>query len=376
MTVAPPVSLSSSGPSLDPDEVGVQLIAPDGRRTPNPTYDPFLADLDPAGLRGLYRDMLLIRRLDQESEALQRQGQLALWPSLLGQEAAQIGAGRALRSGDFAFPTYREHGLAHTRGVDWVHMLRFWRGTHTGAWNPREHNINTYSVVIPTQALHATGYAMGIQRRHRDDVALACFGDGATSQGDLSEAFVWAAVFDAPVVFLCQNNQWAISEPSRRQTKIPLYQRAAGYGFPGIRVDGNDVLAVRAVCMQALERARSGQGPTLVEAYTYRMGAHTTSDDPTRYRSPADARRWAPRDPVERYRRWLRTEGLWDDDAEADTQQAINAEAARVRAGCLALPEPQPAQLFDHVYAELPPPLREQRDGYLAYLETLRPEEF
>jgi 2-oxoisovalerate dehydrogenase E1 component alpha subunit len=353
-------------PSPGAADSGVQLLDPSGARRPHPVYDRYIDDLTADQLRGFYRDMALIRRLDRESEAMQRQGQLALWPSLLGQEAAQIGAGRALRAGDFAFPTYREHGLAHARGVDWVDMLKFWRGTHVGAWNPREHNINTYSVIIPSQTLHATGWAMGAQRHAKGDAALACFGDGATSQGDLAESFVWASVFSAPVVFFCQNNQWAISEPSRRQTKVPIFHRADGYGFPGVRVDGNDILAVYAVCTEALDRARSGQGPTLVEAYTYRMGAHTTSDDAKRYRTDADSAPWRARDPLARLRTWLVAQGHWSDDADAELKSALDTEAARVRAGCLALSDQPLADMFEHVYAQLPDELRRQRDSLLA----------
>jgi 2-oxoisovalerate dehydrogenase E1 component alpha subunit len=352
------------------DDVGVQLIDPSGRRTPNADYDRHVAHLPAGDLVGLYEDMVVVRRLDRESEALQRQGQLGLWPSLLGQEAAQVGAGRALMPADFVFPTYREHGIAYTRGVDWVDMLRFWRGTHVGAWEPRRHGINTYSVIIPAQTLHAVGYAMGIQRDTGGAATLACFGDGATAQGDLAEAFVWASVFTAPVVFLCQNNQWAISEPLERQTRVPLYQRAAGHGFPGIRVDGNDVLAVIAVVGAALERARRGEGPTLVEAFTYRMGAHTTSDDPTKYRSAELTEEWSARDPIQRFRTWLRSEGVLTDAQEAAVQSAADDAAARLRDGCHSLPEPRWDSIFDHVYAEARPLLERQRAEHAALRAT------
>jgi 2-oxoisovalerate dehydrogenase E1 component alpha subunit len=358
---APARRAPGEGPRADEEQVGVQLLTPQGRRRADPELDPYLDALTDDDLRALYEDMVLVRRLDRESEALQRQGQLALWPSLLGQEATQIGSGRALHPDDFAFPTYRDHGLAYTRSVDWVHMLRFWRGTHVGAWNPREHNINTYSVIIPAQTLHATGYAMGAQRHGRGDAVLTTFGDGATSQGELAEAFVWASVFAAPVVFLCENNQWAISEPRRRQTHQPIWKRADGYGFPGVRVDGNDVLAVHAVVARALRRARAGDGPTLVEAYTYRMGAHTTSDDPTRYRDAAETGRWAARDPLTRMLSWLTAEGLWTDAHTSRLTARVDAEAARVRAGCLALPEPPATGIFDHVYAQMPADLAAQR---------------
>ena len=190
----------------------------------------------------------MVRRVDVEATALQRQGELGIWARLLGQEAAQVGSGRAMRAGDYAFPTYREHGVAWCRGVDPLNLLGLFRGVNHGGWDPNENNFHLYTIVIGAQTLHATGYAMGMQRDgavgEDGNAVIAYFGDGASSQGDVNEAFIWASVFNAPVVFFCQNNQWAISEPIEKQSRIPLYQRARGFGFPGIRVDGNDVLAV------------------------------------------------------------------------------------------------------------------------------------
>jgi 2-oxoisovalerate dehydrogenase E1 component alpha subunit len=241
----------------------VQLLTPQGEFVPHPDYP---VEVDPGAIRSWYRDLVLIRRLDTEATALQRQGELGIWASLLGQEAAQVGATRAMADQDYAFPTYREHGVAWCRGVRLDELMGMFRGLHFGAWDPAERGVQPYTIVIGVQTLHATGYAMGIQRDGavgtgdptRDAAALAFFGDGATSQGDVNEAFVFASVFQAPVVFFCQNNQWAISEPTTLQTRIPLYQRAQGFGFPGVRVDGNDVLAVHAVTRVALDRARSG----------------------------------------------------------------------------------------------------------------------
>ena len=208
-----------------------------------------------------------------------------------------------------AFPTYREHGVAWCRGLDPIKLLGLFRGVSHGGWDPTEHNFHLYTIVIGAQTLHATGYAMGIQRDglvgENGEAAIAYFGDGATSQGDVNEAFVWASVYNAPVVFFCQNNQWAISEPLERQSRIPLYQRAHGFGFPGVRVDGNDVFACLAVTRKALQAAREGQGPTLIEAFTYRMGAHTTTDDPTRYRLAAELEAWKLKDPIERVKAYL-----------------------------------------------------------------------
>ena len=294
-----------------------------GRARPPPRVRPRLhAPTRRPSIRGFYRDMVLTRRIDTEATALQRHGELGIWAQLLGQEAAQIGAGRALRPQDYVFPTYREHGVAYCRGVDPLHLLGLFRGVDQGAWDPNDNNFGLYTIVIGAQTLHATGYAMGIQRDgavgtgdpERDAAVIAHFGDGASSQGDVNEAFIFAASYNAPVVFFCQNNQWAISEPIERQTRIPLYQRALGFGFPGVRVDGNDVLATYAVTQAALQRARDGQGPTLVEAYTYRMGAHTTTDDPTRYRLSDDVEHWKLKDPIARVEVYLRRNGLVDDD--------------------------------------------------------------
>src|SRR5690242_11991849 len=236
----------------DSDIPLVQLLTPEGERVHHPDYDVDLTDEE---YRGLYRDLVLVRRIDVEATALQRQGELGIWAALLGQEAAQVGSGRALKPQDFAFPTYREHGVAWCRDVDPLKLLGLFRGVDHGGWDPNEKNFHLYTIVIGAQTLHATGYAMGIQRDgdvgtgddERDAAVIAYFGDGASAQGDVNEAFVYAAVNTAPVVFFCQNNQWAISEPNERQTRIPLYQRARGFGFPGVRVDGNDVPAVYAV---------------------------------------------------------------------------------------------------------------------------------
>jgi len=352
-----------------PSEPGdlVQLLTPEGERVSNPEYDPYVAHLTDDDLRTFYRDLVLVRRTDIEATALQRQGELGLWASLLGQEAAQVGSGRAMRAGDFAFPTYREHGVAITRGVDPLTLLGLFRGVNLGGWDPVKLGFNLYTIVIGSQTLHATGYAMGIQRDGTDDAVVAYFGDGASSQGDVNEAFVWSAVFNAPVVFFCQNNQWAISEPLERQTRIPLYQRARGFGFPGVRVDGNDVLATYAVTAKALEDARSGQGPTLVEAFTYRMGAHTTSDDPTRYRLAHELEAWKLKDPLERMKAYLYRQQKVDSAFFETVEAEADALAARLREGCLSMPDPGPDSIFDSVYAEKPPHLARQQAEFAAY---------
>jgi pyruvate dehydrogenase E1 component alpha subunit len=357
-------------PSEGPDFV--QLLTPEGQRVEHPSYSIDISDEE---VRGLYRDLVLVRRIDAEATALQRQGQLGLWASLLGQEAAQVGAGRALTDRDFAFPTYREHGVAYCKGVDPVTLLGLFRGVSQGGWDPQSNGFALYTIVIGSQTLHATGYAMGIQRDGGDAAAMAFFGDGASSQGDVNEAFVWAASFNAPVVFFCQNNQWAISEPVERQTRIPLFHRAEGFGFPGVRVDGNDVLAVLAVTRAALARARDGSGPTLVEAYTYRMGAHTTSDDPTRYRLAGDLETWKLKDPIERVKAYLSRSGAADAAYFSGIAREADEMAAHVREGCLAIPDPRPLSLFDHVYAEGSALLDEEREQMAAYLASFESAE-
>jgi 2-oxoisovalerate dehydrogenase E1 component alpha subunit len=310
----------------------------------------YQSTLDDPALLGLYRDMVLVRQLDEQATALQRQGELGLWAPLLGQEAAQIGSARALQAQDYAFTTYREHGVAWCRGVDPVDMLRFWRGTMHQAWDANLHRLYGYQVIIGAHALHATGYAMGA--RYAGRLGTGETGrDQAMSEGDVNEAFVFATAYQAPVVFFCQNNQWAISEPTKRQSRVPLAQRAEGFGLPGVRVDGNDVIACHAVTVEALNRARSGQGPTLIEAVTYRMGAHTTSDDPTKYRDGADDELWRGRDPIDRLRIYLRAKGVLGDELASELVREAVSLADRMRESCRELPDPNPLSMFDHVYA-------------------------
>ena len=353
----------------------VQLLTPEGERVEHPD---FTCQLDDEQIRAMYRDLVLVRRIDTEATALQRQGELGIWASLLGQEAAQIGSGRAMRSQDFAFPTYREHGVAWCRGVDPLRLLGLFRGVDQGGWDPRDDGFALYTIVIGAQTLHATGYAMGIERDglvgtgdpERDAAVIGYFGDGATSQGDVNEAFIFAASYNAPVVFFCQNNQWAISEPIERQTRIPLFQRALGFGFPGVRVDGNDVLACHAVTSVALQRARDGSGPTFVEAYTYRMGAHTTSDDPTRYRLHDDLEHWKLKDPIARVKAYLARGGGADESYFAAVEAESDQVALRLRELCLSMPDPDVLDIFDQVYADKTPELARQQQEYAAYLAT------
>jgi 2-oxoisovalerate dehydrogenase E1 component alpha subunit len=351
----------------------LSLLDPEGTWTPDQRLP---LSLDGDALVGLYRDMVLARRLDTEAVALQRQGELGLWASLLGQEAAQVGAARALRPQDMAFPTYREHAMTLCRGIDPVQLLSLFRGTSLGGWDPAQHNVALYTIVIGAQTLHAAGYAMGVVRDGdvgtgddaRDTAVIAFLGDGALSEGETNEAFVWAATQALPVVFFCQNNQWAISAPYSTQSRVPAAQRAAGFGFPGVRVDGNDVLACLSATRQALDRARAGGGPTLIEAVTYRLGPHTTSDDAGRYRDGADTQLWRQRDPIDRLRRHLAGNGLFPDGLEDQLTAEADALGARLRDGCRALPDPGPASSFTTTFAEITPALRQQRDDFTAFV--------
>jgi len=353
---------------FEPNDL-VQLLDAEGRRVADIHYDPLVADLTDARLTSLYEDMVLIRRVDTEATALQRQGELGLWPPLLGQEAAQVGSARALRSDDFVFSSYRENGVAFCRGVALVDLARAWRGTAASGWDPFEVGMATPAVIIGAQTLHATGYAVGCMKDGVDSVAVAYFGDGATSQGDVNEAMVFAASFHAPVVFFCQNNQWAISEPVGLQAVRPIADRAPGFGIPSVRVDGNDVLAVTAVTREALDRARNGGGPTFIEAVTYRMGPHTTSDDPTRYVDPLQREEWAAKDPLARVEAYLRSTGALTDEVAAGIAGRADEVAHEFRTACKSLVDPKPLSLFDNVYATPHSGIARQRSRYAAYLE-------
>lgn len=345
----------------------VQLLTPEGERVEHPEYDISLTD---AELRDLYRDMALVRRLDAEATALQRQGELGLWASSLGQEAAQVGSARALRSTDFAFPTYRDHGVTWCRGVQPLDLLGMFRGITTGGWDPNATRCAIYTIVIGNQVLHGVGYAMGVQLDGADEAVIAYFGDGATDEGDVNEAFVFAEQFEAPVVLFCQNNQWAISSPRDRHGRAAIYERAAGFGFPGVQVDGNDILAVMAVTRHALDRARSGGGPMLIEAYTYRMAAHTTSDDPTRYRLAHDLEVWRLRDPIERLKVFLARQGMADRQYFDQVDREADELAVLVRDGVRSMRQPDATAMFDHVYVEPYPPLERQRRWLHEYEES------
>ncbi|BDZ40070.1 thiamine pyrophosphate-dependent dehydrogenase E1 component subunit alpha [Microbacterium suwonense] len=363
----------------------VRVLEADGTYAPSAASEPYLPLIDAltdAELEQFYRDMVVIRAIDTQATNLQRQGQLALWPPSRGQEAAQVGSAHAARPQDTLFPSYREHAVTRIRGVDPVDILRVMRGNSHGGWNPtdpKNGNTRIYTLVLGSQTLHAAGFGMGLAFDgktgsgdvDRDEAVITYYGDGASSQGDVHEAMVFAASYDAPVLFFLQNNQWAISVPVETQSKVPLVTRGAGYGIPSVRLDGNDVLASYAVSRTLLDEARAGRGPRAIEAVTYRMGAHTTSDDPTKYRGSDEEQSWAQRDPIARMRAFLEGRGAAAsvfDDVEAEAADA----AEDLRARTVALTPPARELIFDHVYSEPHPLIDEQRawlDDYEASFE-------
>jgi 2-oxoisovalerate dehydrogenase E1 component alpha subunit len=362
----PPMSESATGRNLTSPgaEPYVQLLTPEGARQAHPEFS-YAGDIE--DIAALYRQMFLGRRIDTEAFALQRHGELGLWPPALGQEAAQVGSAAALGPADFVYPSYRETLVGWLLGVELADLIAVWRCSTLGGWDSQRHRFGPHSIVIGSHPLHAVGYARGmVMRGDTDPAVLTYFGDGATSQGDLWEALEFAALQQAPVVFFCQNNQYAISLPATRQTAAPIVRRADAFGMRGIHVDGNDVLACQAVTSAALDHARSGRGPVLVEARTYRMGPHTTSDDATRYRDAAEVEAWRALDPLDRVRKHLETVGFspqffTDLDSEAEEL------GTTVRATVLAIPEPDLGAWFDNVYAEQTDELRAQRAEYVAW---------
>lgn len=348
-----------SHPPMAVDLEPVQLVGPDGEPTVESRYS---RELPAETLCWLYEMMVVTRDVDAEFVNLQRQGELALFASCRGQEAAQVGATACLRKTDWLFPQYRELGVYLVRGIAPGQVGAAWRGTWHGGMDFTAKHCAPISVPIGTQTLHAVGAAMAAQRLNEDSITVAFLGDGATSEGDVHEALNFAAVFTAPCVFYVQNNQWAISVPLRSQTAAPsIAHKAIGYGMPGVRVDGNDVLACYAVMAEATARARAGGGPTLIEAVTYRLGPHTTSDDPTRYRSQDELDRWQARDPIPRYRAYLEGRRLWTQRLEDRIAARSRRLRAELREAVLAAPDIDIDEVFTSVYAEMTPGLEAQR---------------
>jgi 2-oxoisovalerate dehydrogenase E1 component alpha subunit len=357
-------ALAKEAAALLPDPLLVRLMGEDGTFLTSGDHR-FRGDEDT--LLDLYRTMLRVRAIDRQSINLTRQGQLAVYPSSHGQEAAQVGAVLTLQPQDWMFPTYRDTVAIVARGVPPQEAMPLFKGTWHAGWNPAQYRVMPHCTPIATQCLHAAGLAQAAAMDGDDVVALAFIGDGGTSEGDFHEALNFAAVFDAPVVFLVQNNGYAISVPLANQMRAPtIAHKAVGYGMPGVRVDGNDVVAMHAVMTEAVDRARRGEGPTLVEAMTYRMEAHTTADDATRYRSAEEAEEWAQRDPILRFERFLTARGLLDEATKADAEEAARAAARELRSHLFDAPHGDPLEIFEHVYVEPTPALLEQR----AFLEA------
>lgn len=344
----------------------VQLLAPDGSYLGS---TPPL--LDEAQMRQVYRQMALLRLYDRKAVSLQRQGRFGTYAQMEGQEACMVASVLPMQPQDWMTTTYRETGAMWMHGVPLTHLSLYWMGNECGSQMPEGVHVLPISIPIGTQPLHAVGLAYAGQYRQDGSIAVTYFGDGATSEGDVHEAMNFAGVYRLPCVFFCQNNQYAISVPRQRQTAAPtIAQKALAYGFPGIMVDGNDVLAVYAVMREAVERARQGHGPTLIEAYTYRMGAHTTADDPTKYREDAEVEEWKARDPILRVQRYLEQAGAWSAAWEEALLTTCSAEVEQIMAEAAAVPPPPPQDMFRYMYAEMTPALREQEAALLASLQA------
>lgn len=371
------------------DPEPIRFLDEEGRYSPSATAAEFaseLAEIGDAELRQWYLDMAAVRAFDTECTHLQRQGQLALWAPSVGQEGCQVGIAHASQKADHIFPTYREHTVAIVRGVDPVAIAGQFRGITHGGWDitdPANGNTHLYTLVLGAQTQHAAGFALsqvldakrasgsvsldpGEPGIATEGATLTFYGDGTTSEGDVNESMVFAASFQSPLVHVVQNNHWAISVPVTRQSRTPLYRRALGFGIRAVQIDGNDPLAAYAVAKRFLDAARAGEGPGYIEALTYRMGAHTTSDDPTRYREEAELESWRRLDPITRFEGYLRERGIGDDFFNEAIEHA-SAVAKRAREGILAMPNPEPDAMFAHVYSEKHPLMDEQREWLHKY---------
>ncbi|XVV16323.1 pyruvate dehydrogenase (acetyl-transferring) E1 component subunit alpha [Actinoplanes sp. CA-131856] len=339
---------------LLPSASPVTLIGVDGRAVRDELPD------DAALLRAL-QGLITARRLNEQAYALVRQGRLAVYPSSHGQEACQVAAAQVLDDGDWLFPTYRDTAAIAERGVDPVEALSLLKGDWHCGYDPHEHKVAPHTTPLATQLPHAVGVAHAARLKGEPTVVMALCGDGGTSEGDFHEALNFAAVLKAPVVFFLQNNEYAISVPLSRQTAAPsLAHKGIGYGIKGERVDGNDVAAVLDVLRTAVDKARAGEGPQLVEAHTYRMQAHTNADDATRYRTDDEVAAWVERDPIVRLEKHLRERGLVSDSLLSEMREAAEKTAAHMRDGLNRDVEPNPADLFAHVYATPTTQLQEQ----------------
>ena len=364
---------TANADSLLPSAKPLQLIDQDGLPGENPGG---LALPTPDVLRELHRRMVLGRRFDSEATALTKQGRLAVYPSSRGQDACQVGAVLALRDQDWLFPTYRDSVALLTRGLPAEKALTLLRGDWHCGYDPYEYRVAPQCTPLATNTLHAVGLAYAARLKKQDQVALALLGDGATSEGDTHEALNFAAVWKAPVVFLIQNNGYAISVPLAKQTAAPtLAAKGIGYGVPSLLIDGNDAAVVYAAVRASIERAADGGGPTLIEAVTYRIEAHTNADDATRYRTDAEVSAWLERDPIARLAAYLKAENLLDDAAAGRLAAEAEQLAGELRDRMNADVSVDPAELFEHVYAQPTAALERQRAALLAELQELAEQE-
>lgn len=369
MTIVDEISRTAVADSLLPSATPLQLIDPDGRPGENPGELPLP---EPAILLELYRRMVLGRRFDRQATTLTKQGRLAVYPSSRGQDACQVGAATALRDQDWLFPTYRDTVAIVTRGVDPVEALTLLRGDWHCGYDPYQYRVAPQCTPLATNTLHAVGLAHAARLKQRDEVALALLGDGATSEGDTHEALNFAGVWKAPVVFLVQNNGYAISVPLAKQTAAPtLAAKGIGYGIPSLLIDGNDAAAVYSAVRASIERAAAGRGPTLVEAITYRIEAHTNADDAARYRADGEVEAWLPRDPIARLEAYLKAEGLLDDQAADNLAAQAEQLAERIRDRMNRDADVDPAELFAHVYARPTVALEQQRATLLSEMKDI-----
>lgn len=354
-----------------PDAEAFSLIDAGGAAVPEKQrrgYD--LPDIDV--LKELYRRMVIARRWDTQVTALTRQGRLSTYPSARGQEASEIGTVAAMQDTDWLFPTYRDSIAVWSRGVPTAELLSGFRGDWHCGWDPNEHRTAPQATPLATQTLHAVGFATAAKLKNDPIATVAFIGDGATSEGDAHEGFNFAGVWQAPTVFVIQNNQFAISVPIAKQTRARmLADRAVGYGIPGYHVDGNDAAAVYTIVSEALERARSGGGPTIIECLTYRMEPHTNSDDPSRYRDAEDVAAWKDKDPIDRLEKYLTAQDAIDDALREEIAKESEDAAAAMRDAMNAEPALDPMELFEHVYNAPRPALLEQRDALKAELDEI-----